>query len=179
MAVKHHNSQKRPLSEPDPNKTSVKQRKPNYNYSHYSRTASAFWDNLSQLWLTTSALQEFNRRKRRDERPLSPKTVTHIFTPQVRQFWEENHGLIHQPANEFLHYCPPYILKDIQQFARCGGPDLSGLRGVECTAFENLKNLLTIYSVMDLSSRQKHRLPQILHKVQAPQSILHRALSSQ
>ena len=35
-----------------------------------------------------------------------------------------------QYAANYLHYCEPRILKDIELFARHGGPDLSDLRNV-------------------------------------------------
>ena len=63
-----------------------------------------FWDNLSKLYLTRSALIEHNRR--------NPKII---------------------PTLEISRHLQPSVTEeqaDLQKFARCGGPDLSELRGV-------------------------------------------------
>ncbi|KAI4109447.1 MAG: hypothetical protein LQ345_007072 [Seirophora villosa] len=70
------------------------------------QTIASFWDNLSRLWLTRRALEEFGRRISKPvsiERPVHPI----IDTPTKKKF----------------------NLADLQRFARHGGPDLSDLRG--------------------------------------------------
>ena len=66
------------------------------------RTYHSFWDNLSRLWLTPSALKEFDRRTEWPAVPVPPK----------------------QTGKEDIN---PVQLK---RFARHGGPSLNHLRAV-------------------------------------------------
>jgi hypothetical protein len=100
---------------------------------------AAFWDNLSKIWLTRSALRELDRRNaqsapnppwssyRRPHRPLTRRGLAE---------WKK----LHQPTQsviDFPSHNKPRRLKDIQLLARHGGPDLSDLRGV-CIARSSL-----------------------------------------
>ena len=101
--VPHH--RKRQLSEAEPETESLlhppaKQRK--LEEHQKLRTLSSYWDNLSKLWLTDDALQEFNRRTIRPTIPIPP----------------------HRTGKEDID---PAKLK---RFARHGGPSLSDIRGV-------------------------------------------------
>jgi hypothetical protein len=72
--------------------------------SHLSRgkTPPEFWDKLSRVPLCRRALREFNRRA---IWPVAP----------------QQHGKRHVEASQ---------IKQLQRFARRGGPDLRGIRGV-------------------------------------------------
>jgi hypothetical protein len=96
-----------------------------------SQPTSAYWDNLSKIWLTKSALRELSRRNsqpvlsqppslsRRSRRP-----ITRIYLAELRS------RRVIQPASDFLRHCEPEVSKEIKRFARHGGPDLSDLKGV-------------------------------------------------
>lgn len=74
------------------------------SWSSWDRTERSYWDSLSQLRLTSSALRELNRRHALlRTKPSSTRDVTHK---------REQHP------------------KDITRFARRGGPDLSDVRKV-------------------------------------------------
>lgn len=88
----------------------------------------AFWDNLSKVDLTTRALRELNRRN--NQAAPSPRTPgEHLRTRVPRRAQAEDCQSIHSAAH-FLRHCGTRALKDIKQFARRGGPDLSNLRSV-------------------------------------------------
>ncbi|OJD13602.1 hypothetical protein ACJ73_09187 [Blastomyces percursus] len=84
-----------------------------------------------KLWLTKGAVRELNRRNaqptpypsylrcRKPNRPL---------TRQLLATLKNNRRLV-QIAAGFLRNCVPNYSKDIKQFAKHGGPDLSDLRG--------------------------------------------------
>jgi hypothetical protein len=78
----------------------------------HPQSPSTFWDNLSKVWLTRNALRELDRRNNQ------------------RTIIKEVDSLAYLPANDFLHHCSPQYIRRIQRYARLGGPDLSGLRGV-------------------------------------------------
>lgn len=67
----------------------------------------AFWDNLSQVWLTSNALRELDRRNKQASANVASES-------------------------QFLRPATRNKVKTIQRFARQGGPDLSDLRGVRC-----------------------------------------------
>ncbi|WEW59122.1 hypothetical protein PRK78_004591 [Emydomyces testavorans] len=85
-----------------------------------------FWDNLSKIWLTKKALQELDRRNTELSRcPFD----THLFRPVTGQCYAQlKRKQITQYAADFLSSCSPDCLKQIKQFSRHGGPDLSDLR---------------------------------------------------
>ena len=97
----------------------------------------AFWDNLSKIWLTKRALRELNRRniqpvssQPRSQHRRARRPVTRNFLAELKR----NRRVI-QSAPDYLHHCEPRTLKDIKQFARNGGPDLSDLKGVSITRY--------------------------------------------
>ncbi|KAL2816799.1 hypothetical protein BDW59DRAFT_182381 [Aspergillus cavernicola] len=69
-----------------------------------------FWDKLSKLWLTKSALREANRRNRIPSPSQGSPPISHTFAP------------------DFLRNCSATCLQEISKLSRCGGPDLSDIR---------------------------------------------------
>ncbi|RAH67588.1 uncharacterized protein BO66DRAFT_282749, partial [Aspergillus aculeatinus CBS 121060] len=69
-----------------------------------------FWDKLTKLWLTKSALRENNRR-------ILSLSSSRTFFAKFYIF-----------APDFLRSCPATCLQEIRRLSRCGGPDLSDLR---------------------------------------------------
>ena len=79
------------------------------------QTPSSFWDNLSRLWLTPRALQEFDRRTLWPAAPVPPERTG-----------KENIDLV-----------------QLRRFARHGGPSLDHLRAVSSIQ-PSLKSFLTV-----------------------------------
>lgn len=75
-----------------------------------------FWDKLTKLWLTKSALRENNRRI--------------LSLSSSRTFFTKSYTF----APDFLRSCPATCLQEIRRLSRCGGPDLSDLRHVSCSS---------------------------------------------
>lgn len=67
-----------------------------------SKLSPEIWNNLSRIWLTRAAIQEFHRRKVQPVRP-KPKNRSDL---------------------------KGYSAKELKSFARRGGPSLRDLRGV-------------------------------------------------
>ena len=86
---------------PDPPPQSPKGRRKELRYL-FSRPTPKFWDHLSRVWLTRSALQEFDRRT---VQLIKPK-------PKYPSGFNED------------------STKELKHFARQGGPSLCDLRGV-------------------------------------------------
>ena len=99
-----------------------------------SQPPSAFWDSLSKIWLTKSALRELNCR---NSQPISSQPRSQSRRPVTRNFFAElkRSRRVTQSASDFLRHLEPGISKDIKRFARNGGPDLSDLRGVSVTRY--------------------------------------------
>lgn len=95
-----------------------------------SRTPSAFYDNLSKIWLTKHALRELDRRNAQLFSRYAPAEL-------------KNHYPSAQSAPDCLDRCTLKCLKDIKRLARHGGPDLWDIRGV-CTAKFLLASELTM-----------------------------------
>jgi hypothetical protein len=96
----------------------------------------AFWDNLSKIPLTRSALKELERRNAISNRPCVPLKVKKPRTrSDLREFKQKA-----QPTVPVSRYLPKASQADIallKVFApqeRRGGPDLTDLRGV-CTIY--------------------------------------------
>ncbi|KAI1501819.1 hypothetical protein F5X99DRAFT_408629 [Biscogniauxia marginata] len=95
-----------------------------------TRPPPTFWDNLTEIPLTRSALRELDRRNTRyrssqkvpRRRPITRRAATERSL---------RHRAI-QPATQYLSRSTPAGLKNIKHFARGGGPDLSDLRGYHC-----------------------------------------------
>lgn len=93
----------------------LKRRKP--DEFPISQLPSAFWDNLSQIWLTKSALSELERRNQYIGRQNS----------LAARNWDHYTGI------HTLEGYKAESLKNIARFARHGGPDISDLRGVRAS----------------------------------------------
>lgn len=101
-------------------------------YEAQSPPPPAFWDNLSQLWLTKRALRELDRRNAQATPPplsLCPES----YRPLTRHTLAEQRKKNPLAASHFLEHCTAKCSKDISRFAKHGGPDLSDLRSV-CVA---------------------------------------------
>jgi hypothetical protein len=136
------NPRKRQRTEPlalQPNGTSqpqLKRQKLNHPTTR-SQLPAAFWDNLSKIWLTKTALRELNRRNSRPASSQPRSQHRRVRRPVTRNFLAElkRNRLVTQSASDFLHHCEPRTLIDIKRFARNGGPDLSELKGVSITRY--------------------------------------------
>lgn len=97
-----------------------------------SQPPAEFWDKLSKIWLTKRALRELDRRNIQSipSSPCSPHRRAR--GPVTRNFIAESKGICQtaQYTADYLRYYNPRISKDIELFARHGGPDLSDLRNV-------------------------------------------------
>ena len=97
-----------------------------------SQSESSFWDSLSKVWLTRRALKELDRRnakcQRLREEPIQART-----RKQKREQRNKNTRSC-LSAVERLHKSSPNSKKEIRRFARGGGPDLSDIVGVCCSA---------------------------------------------
>ncbi|EED21222.1 conserved hypothetical protein [Talaromyces stipitatus ATCC 10500] len=99
-------SRKRPLSQQlsadaSPNQTRKKRK---VKHPSGSQLPAAFWDNLSEIWLTHNAVRELDRRNKQAPANVSPK-------------------------RQFLRPVTRGLLRNIQKVANDGGLDLSELRG--------------------------------------------------
>ncbi|KAF2803010.1 uncharacterized protein BDZ99DRAFT_400783 [Mytilinidion resinicola] len=133
-------SGKRQRSErPQPNEISqpaLKKRR--VRYPSGSQPPPAFWNNLSKIWLTRQALRELDRRNPQVA-PTPPcslyqqvrRPVTRNFLAELKRNRQTESKRNRQTAKDTAHdlrSCNPRTLKDIKQFSRHGGPDLSNLR---------------------------------------------------
>lgn len=153
LEVRLSNPRKRQRSEHRPHQLSnvlqrqSKRQKLNH-HSTKSQSSSAFWDNLSKIWLTKHALRELDRRNSQSNSvsPRSPHPRVH--RPITRRALAElkKSRQTTQSATEFLRHCAPRCLKDINISARHGGPDLSDLKGVGLRHIHRLASKLTMLS---------------------------------
>ncbi len=74
-------------------------------------TNTAYWDSLSKLWLTRRALDELDRRNRQKASPVRTTVARGLDLG-------DEPGLLKS------------LSKQLKRFARHGGPDLCGFRGV-------------------------------------------------
>lgn len=136
MPEQHLNLRKRQLSEQcplQPNGTvQAASKKQRLSYPSGPQPPSAFWDNLSKIWLTKHALKELNRRNTEiASSPLNlsykqtPRRVSRVALAELKEVCKPS-----QCAADFLRNCVSTCLKDVQRLSRHGGPDLSDLRGV-------------------------------------------------
>ncbi|KAI9890984.1 MAG: hypothetical protein M1814_003485 [Vezdaea aestivalis] len=102
---------------------------------HIHRPSSTFWDKLSKIWLTKSALREVARRNsclaRRPATIQQQKELHRTITRSIAAKYKRESSLAQEPASDFLDRCSSSCLKDIRQFARHGGPNLQELRGYQ------------------------------------------------
>ncbi|EEQ85131.2 uncharacterized protein BDCG_08400 [Blastomyces dermatitidis ER-3] len=117
-SVTSNPSRKRQHPEPHPSDRSRFRKRQKLNVS-----ASAYWDNLSKIWLTKDALDELDRRNSH----LKPLKNHH--QPLTQQFHTElrKHCNPFQFAPAFLRDCAA-CSKQIKRVSRLGGPDLTDLR---------------------------------------------------
>ncbi|KAH7021752.1 hypothetical protein B0J12DRAFT_705367 [Macrophomina phaseolina] len=110
-------SRKRQCSEPpQPNETSQPvSKKQRLCHSSGSQQPSAFWDNLSRIWLLQAHLVHCIDEPAGRSLETSSLSEREIANPP-------------QNTADYLRSCKPRILKDIKLFARHVGPDLSDLR---------------------------------------------------
>ena len=100
---------------------------------HRSQAASAYWDNVSKVWLTKRALKELDRRTRQPR--LNPHPVhQHARRPATRSCTAKLHCRTDYTVNPVDNY-DSRIAKKIRLYARQGGPDLSELRSVRIAEF--------------------------------------------
>jgi hypothetical protein len=122
---KRQHTEQHPLPSPP---LSKRQKKLHHHPLRYIEPPT-FWDSLSKIWLTKHALRELDRRN-----TFSHTLYYRACRPITRNFLAKQRNA-HQCIStaDFLTHCSPSCVKDIKQFARCGGPDLSDLIGV-CVA---------------------------------------------
>jgi len=101
------------------------------NHHNKLQSPTAFWDNLSRIHLTKDALKELDRRNTQVA-PIYHPTSPSLLRPITRGALDKlkKGGLPTRSATDFLSHCRKRSLKEIKQFARAGGPDLSDARGV-------------------------------------------------
>ena len=86
----------------------------------WHQAQQSFWDSLSRVWLASDALRELDRRNDLLAKA-NPEEVCNL----------ENHQV---------------LPKDVEQFARHGGPDLSDLRQVRKLSFDlAISNLRLVF----------------------------------
>ena len=81
-----------------------------------------FWDNLTEIPLTSGALKEADRRNVQELR--RGRTTRRCVATGPRD------QTITRVAEDFLSDCTPKDLRELRVFARRGGPDLLDIRGV-------------------------------------------------
>lgn len=96
---------------------------------------AAFWDNLSKIELTKRAIEELDRRNSTPAAPSAQPLSKSDRLPRRPITWrvlaeQERKSQEIIPPTEYLSYCGSRGLKNIQRFARHGGPDLLDLRSV-------------------------------------------------
>ncbi|KAL7810163.1 hypothetical protein V8C26DRAFT_438128, partial [Trichoderma gracile] len=118
-------SRKRPSEASQETLSSSKRHRPHYP----SIIPSRFWDNLSRVPLTRSALRELNRRE--EERQINADEEQPRFQRIIRttrsSLSQENYH--QQSADQILHQFSPARLKKVRRFSSHGGPDLRDLVG--------------------------------------------------
>ncbi|EGD93151.1 hypothetical protein TESG_00705 [Trichophyton tonsurans CBS 112818] len=118
---------------PDALRSSCKRQEPGeYLDRHLSKRlklgqpTSAYWDNLSKIWLTRDALEELDRRNRASSSALESTFTTH--QPLTRQLHASLKRRYQTLAPDPLINYRPESLSKIKRLSRQGGPDLSDLR---------------------------------------------------
>ena len=105
------------LSQDDPHSPPSKRFKP----------PPAFWDNLSKIPLTRSALEELKRRYT-GRSCIQLKVKKPRTRSAVREFKQKAQPIV--PVFKYLLKAPQAGITQLKSFARQGGPDLTNLRGV-------------------------------------------------
>ncbi|PLB47721.1 hypothetical protein P170DRAFT_317102, partial [Aspergillus steynii IBT 23096] len=94
----------------------------------------AFWDNLSEIFLTKGALKEF------DHRNVRPK-----LTPRYDMFYATQPCVL---VADVINTCTPTQLKELKRSSRHGGPDNSDLRDYP------FPDIVDVYSVDPTTTMQ-------------------------
>ncbi|KAI0410622.1 hypothetical protein F5X98DRAFT_381605 [Xylaria grammica] len=95
-----------------------------------TRPPPAFWDNLSEIPLTRSALRELDRRNTAASSPTTALRPYSPRRPRTRRTAGEQEAARPsiRPATQYLGRCSQAELGRIRSLARQGGPDLSDIR---------------------------------------------------
>jgi len=102
-----------------------KKQKLNHQFSESDQLAK-FWDNLSKIWLTKSALEELDiRTGKRLSCSVSQRQTTQAFLTKGNISY-----VLAESIKKFLDRSTPKTLKEIKRLARHGGPDLSDISAV-------------------------------------------------
>ena len=103
----------------------------------------AFWDNLSKIPLTSSALKELERRCALSDRScVQPKVKKPRTRSAVREFKQKSQLTV--PVSEYLPKAPQADIIQLKAFARQGGPDLTKLRGVRTIQYYQLASVADV-----------------------------------
>jgi hypothetical protein len=101
------------------------------------KRSPAFWDNLSKVPLTRSALKELERRYALSDRScVQPKIKKPRTRSAVREFKQRAQPIV--PVSEYLPKASQADISILKVFAtqqRRGGPDLTDLRGVSTKSY--------------------------------------------
>ena len=123
---------------------------PSSDPSSYYIPPPSFWDTLSKIWLTKDALRELDRRNAQSDLESSyhhqeaQRPITRKFLAELR------HRQSTRAVENFFR--GPRIPKEIQQFARQGGPNISDLRGVRIAkCLTSILDLTVLPSFVNLS----------------------------
>ncbi|KAI1318801.1 hypothetical protein F5Y16DRAFT_391561 [Xylariaceae sp. FL0255] len=100
--------------------------------THPIRPPPAFWDNLSEIPLTRSALRELDRRSAAASSPPTTLCSRPSRRPITRRAAREHRPsqTSLQPVTQYLRRSSQSELRQLKIFARRGGPDLSELRAL-------------------------------------------------
>ncbi|KAF3484297.1 uncharacterized protein GIQ15_03621 [Arthroderma uncinatum] len=111
---------------------------------------SAYWDNLSKIWLTKDALEELDRRNRASGSVPESTFIPH--RPLTRQLQASLKRRYQTLAPDPLINYKPESLSKIKRLSRQGGPDLSDLRNFPDPHIPCCQSMST-----NSSGRQKRR----------------------
>lgn len=159
-SYKRRPKEQHPLQQDQTSQPQLKRQRLSY-HSPGSSPRPEFWDNLSKIWLTKSALKELDRRNTQSV-PNPPSPYQQVHQPVTQHFFANLKPI--ESVDDFLRNCSLRTSKDIKLFSRHGGPDLSGLRGV--CAIEtpivdagadnatSIRNLSTLWTPLRTQDRQ-------------------------
>ena len=111
VTLEHHLKRRQKQSQSDTDEAQSDQppqKKPRRQFSSRQEANTAFWDSLSRVHLTRSALKELDRRNQLHAGPRQTATV----------------------VRPDLSRTQPHFASRLKRFARHGGLDLTDLRGV-------------------------------------------------
>lgn len=91
-----------------------------------SPSPSTFWNNLSKIHLTRTALEELNRRNKANW----DLEHNHRFLVSETADWDEANARVVLTAEQYVQHCGSSTLDRLRYFARRGGPDMSDVQAV-------------------------------------------------